>query len=96
MINTENRNSERYEFVRPIVYAYRNSAKFFSACILNYNTAGICLQSNYPIPSGIQIYIMTEDGPIDDFVDVVDESFLAEIVWCEKLNGSYKIGVRYA
>ena len=34
MINPENRNSERVEFVRPIVYAYRNSAKFFNASIL--------------------------------------------------------------
>ena len=96
MINPENRNSERVEFVRPIVYAYRNSAKFFNASILNYNTAGICLQSNHPIASGIQIYIMTEDEPVDDFGGVVDESFLAEIVWCEKLNGFYKIGDRYA
>ena len=96
MINIEKRNGKRFKLERPIVYLYRNTDKFFNADMLNYSVRGICFRADYPIKSGTQIYVMTEDKPINDSTDGTFEAFFAETIWCKNSNGCYNIGARNA
>jgi hypothetical protein len=96
MISEEKRGSERFKLDRPIVYAYLNSDKFFKADILNYSSGGVCFQSNHPIKAKEGIYIMTDDSPIDDLSSEFYEGCFAEVIWCKKFSGFYKIGAKYA
>ena len=96
MIHAEKRNGKRFKLERPIVYIYRNTDKFFNADMLNYSVKGICFRSDYPIKSGTQIYVMTEDKPINDSTNNTLEAFFAETVWCKNSNGYFTIGARNA
>jgi hypothetical protein len=95
----ENREGERHSIGVPIVYAFKNTDKFFGGELCNYSRGGLCFESSYPIRPGAEIYIMMDEKPIDDDRNEIFGECLAEVRWCRKLPDVdaffYWIGVKY-
>ena len=89
------RQNERVQFLRPIVYVYESSDKFFEATMLNHSSSGICFQSTPSLAPGAKICIMAEECSIEAFCCESGEAVTAEVKWCEKRAGAHWVGVRY-
>lgn len=95
MKDENRRQNERVEFLRPIIYVYESSDKFFDATMLNHSTGGICFQSTPSVAPGAKICIMTDEAPVEAFCCKTDEAIFAEVMWCEKKAGAHWVGVQY-
>ena len=90
---------KRYDYQAPIVYEYGNTNSFYEAMMCNHSMGGMCFESNYALPKGVEINIRMKnfspnaDGPESR------ESYRAQVRWCMELgedgSHSYKIGVNY-
>ncbi len=97
MTKDENRRlNERVQFLRPIVYVYESSDKFFEATMLNHSSDGICFQSTPSVSPGAKIWILSEESSVEPFLCKSGEAVTAEVRWCEKRAGAYRVGVQYA
>ena len=97
MKNTfERRRFKRIETRRNVVIAYENSDEFHNAELIDNSSYGVCFQSPHPFQTGARIYIITENQPIDDFNDKFTEAYFADVKWCRKVEGQYRIGVAIA
>ena len=96
---TEKRQFDRHDHDAPIVYAYRNSDKFFGAKMCNVSQAGMCFESNYAVKPGLDIYIMMESYTSDEIGSEVYDGYLAKVIWCQKIPIEevrlYRVGVKY-
>ena len=96
MVKDENRRQdERLQFLRPIVYVYESSDKFYEATMLNRSSNGICFQSAPSVAPGSKIWILSEECSIDPFLCKSSEAVTAEVMWCEKRAGAHRVGVQY-
>ena len=96
MMKDENRRqTERVQFLRPIVYVYESSDKFIEATMLNHSSNGICFQSTPSVAPGAKICILTDEPPVEIFSRKSGEAVTAEVMWCEKKAGAHWVGVQY-
>ena len=95
MKDDNRRQNERVQFLRPIVYVYESSDKFFEATMLNHSPNGICFQSTPSLAPGAKICILTEECSIEAFGCESGEAITAEVMWCERKAGAHWVGVQY-
>ena len=96
MTKDENRRqNERVQFLRPIVYVYESSDKFFEATMLNHSSNGICFQSTPSVVPGAKIWIMSEECSGEPFLCKPGEAVTAKVMWCEERAGAHRVGVQY-
>lgn len=96
MMREDNRRKcERVEFLRPILYVYDSSDKFFEATMLNHSSSGICFQSTPSVMPGAKIHIMTDEYPVEAISYKSGEAITAKVKWCEKVAGAHWVGVQY-
>ena len=88
----EKRGSERVETRRDVIIVKENSDLSFSAEMIDFSPHGICLLSKCPIQAGTQIYVITDNHPIDDFNDEITEAYFVHVIWCNKSENRYRIG----
>jgi len=88
----EKRGSERDGTRREVIIVKENSDLFFSAELIDFSSNGICLLSKCPVQAGTQIYVITDNHPIDDFDDEITEAYFVHVIWCNKSKNRYRIG----
>ena len=95
MKDENRRQNERVQFLRPIVYVYESSDKFFEATMLDHSSKGICFQSTPSVAPGSKLWIMSEECSVEPFLCKSGEAVTAEVMWCERRAGAHRVGVQY-
>ena len=99
MVTVEQRAYKRFLCQAPIVYGYNNTDDFSEAVLNNHSMGGMCIESGYAIPRGVEIIIkMTNYSPRAEPPEW-RQGYLAQVRWCQPNNGrktgTFKIGVNY-
>ena len=69
-----------------IIYAYENSDVFYPAKLLRHGRNCLCFASNEPITMGENIYILTQDFPIEGANLRIYEGCFAQVEECKKTD----------
>lgn len=90
---------KRYEYQAPIVYEYGNTNNYYDALMCNHSMGGMCFESNYALPKGVEINIKMKNFSPQSIGPESRAKYRAEVRWCMELDEenahSYKIGVTY-
>jgi len=97
--NVEQRSYERYIFRAPVTYEYFRTNDYFGAVINNHSMGGMCFETSYAIPKGVEVYIKMTNYSPNSSAPECRAGYHAEVRWCqEQKNGgpsTYRIGVNY-
>jgi len=90
---------KRYEYHAPIVYEYGNTNSYYDAIMCNHSMGGMCFESSYALPKGVEIHIkMKNFSPLSSGPES-RAGYHAEVRWCIELeeegSHNYKVGVNY-
>jgi hypothetical protein len=69
-----------------IIYAYENSDVFYPAKLLRHGRNCLCFASNEPIAMGENIYILTQDFPIEGANLRIYEGSFTQVEECKKTD----------
>jgi len=99
MAFVEQRAYKRYDYIAPVTYEYFSTNTYFGAVLLNHGMGGMCLETNYAIPKGVEVYIKMTNYSPDAAPPESRKGYRAEVRWCrERKTGdpsTYRIGVNY-
>ena len=98
MSTIEKRAYRRYTYSAPIYYEYHNTNNFYTAMMRNHSMGGMCFETKYAIPKGVEVYIKMKNYAPDAAPPESREGYLAEVRWCNKKNNDtprYEVGVNY-
>jgi hypothetical protein len=76
----------------PIVYTFDDSDVFYQAILCKRSQNCLCVETGDYIEKGKQIYVMTEDYPIDDDDLKIYEGCFGQVGECQKLNLRENVG----
>lgn len=95
----DKRAYRRYEYQAPIVYEYGNTNSYYEATMCNHSMGGMCFESHYALPKGVEIFIKMKNFAPDSSGPESRAGYRAEVRWCMELEDNdsrhYKIGVNY-
>jgi hypothetical protein len=98
-LTKDKRIYKRYNYQAPIVYEYGNTNSYYEAMMCNHSMGGMCFESNYALPKGVEINIRMKNFSPHSNGPESRESYRAQVRWCMELreddSRSYKIGVNY-
>ena len=81
---TENSLCESDKYGVSIVYAYQDSDAFYNARLCKYNINCMCFETEAPIKTGENIYIMIHVYPVDGKSLEIYEGCLALVERCDQ------------
>ena len=70
----------------PIVYTFEDSNVFYQATLCKRGNNCLCFETGNYIEKGKQVYVMTEDYPIDDDDLKIYEGCFGQVGECQKSN----------
>ena len=98
-LSKDKRIYKRYNYQAPIVYEYGNTNSYYEAMMCNHSMGGMCFESNYALPKGVEINIRMKNFSPHANGPESRASYRAQVRWCMELgeddSRSYKIGVNY-
>lgn len=99
MTYVEQRAYKRYNCVAPVTYEYFSTNTYFGAVMHNHCMGGMCFETNYAIPKGVEIYIKMTNYSPDAAAPECRKGYRAEVRWCQARRAgdpsTYRIGVNY-
>ena len=93
---TDQRNEMRQQHESPILIEEFQSGKYYEGRMVNYSTCGMCLQSDFELEPGTDIFIGIENSPYSANHDI----YRAQVTWCKQLRDvtaffRFSIGVKF-
>ncbi len=99
MVNVEQRTYKRYNYKTLVTYEYFKTNNYFGAVLNNHGMGGMCFETNYPVPKGVEVFIKMTNYSPEALAPECRTGYHAEVRWCQERNeGSpttYRIGVNY-
>ncbi|RJP79789.1 MAG: PilZ domain-containing protein [Desulfobacteraceae bacterium] len=99
MVAVEQRAYKRFIYRAPVTYEYCNTNDYYVAVIHNHSMGGMCFETNYAIPKGVEVYIKMTNYSSDSSPPECRKRYHAQVRWCqERRDGgpaTFRIGVNY-